>query len=279
MDGTLSRVRAAYDRDAEREWCRLEAGAQSRLEFLITSYALQRHLPPLDRPCRVLDAGGGPGRYTLLLAGWGYSVTLLDLSPASLDVAKGKIDAAGPDVQDHIEAVMEGSVTELVAFPDRHFDAVLCLGGPLSHLVHPLQRQQAVDELSRVARPGAPVCISVMNRIGAFRSMVQWQLYIDDMDDLQRFWETGISEIGPYRAPAYFFTPDDLVTLLQERGLAVERLYGCNGIGAHLQEEHLVMLMADAARWSAWQEVLLATCDHPNVIGVSRHLLAVARRP
>jgi hypothetical protein len=36
--------------------------------------------------------------------------------------------------------------------------------------------------------------------------------------------------------------------------------------------------MDDPQRWPAWRDVLLATCDHPNVVGVSNHLLAVARR-
>jgi hypothetical protein len=76
MDEVLARVRADYDRDPAREWDRLESGAQNRLEYLVTTTALERHLPPLDRPRRVLAAGGGPGRYTLLLAGRGYRVTL-----------------------------------------------------------------------------------------------------------------------------------------------------------------------------------------------------------
>jgi len=59
----------------------------------------------------------------------------------------------------------------------------------------------------------------------------------------------------------------------------VERLIGCQGLGAHLQEEHLLALMADPQRWPVWRELLLATCDRPDVVGVSSHLLAVARRP
>lgn len=86
-------TRSAYDLDPDREWNRLDAGAQARLEGIITRHALARHLPRAGAGIRVLDAGGGPGRYTIALAEQGYHVTLLDLSPRLLDLAQRKIAA------------------------------------------------------------------------------------------------------------------------------------------------------------------------------------------
>ncbi|MGH2350912.1 MAG: hypothetical protein ACRDJN_04785, partial [Chloroflexota bacterium] len=80
MADALARVRAAYDADPEREWTSLISGAQDRLEWTVTRHALARHLPPPDGAngaCRILDAGGGPGRYTIALAEQGYRMTLL----------------------------------------------------------------------------------------------------------------------------------------------------------------------------------------------------------
>jgi hypothetical protein len=79
--------------------------------------------------------------------------------------------------------------------------------------------------------------------------------------------------------PAYSFLPEEFVAELGEAGLHLERLVGCQGLGAHLQDDHLLALMADPVRWPIWRELLLATCDHPNIVGVSSHLLAVATRP
>jgi SAM-dependent methyltransferase len=282
MERGLELVRRAYGRDPEAEWRRLEAGTQARLEHLITSYALERHLPPPDsgerarRAVRVLDAGGGPGRYTIQLAERGYRLTLLDLSPELLALARQRVAAAAPAVRQRVEAVVEGSITDLSAFPDARFDAVLCLGGPLSHVVDPDGQAAAVRELRRVAKPGAPLLVSVMNRLGAYRTVVQWA------DSWPQFFphlpETGRATLA-MGAPAYYFLPEEFVALLGTAGLAVERLYGCSGIGAHLHEERLAALLDDPHRWPIWREVLLATCDHPNVAGVSNHLLAVARRP
>ena len=88
----------------------------------------------------------------------------------------------------------------------------------------------------------------------------------------------GQSFLSSDRIPHYSFWSEDLVRLLADSGLTLERLYGTNGIGAHIQEENLLTLMADPVRWPIWRDALLATCDRPDIVGVSRLLLAVARR-
>jgi SAM-dependent methyltransferase len=266
-------VRAAYDRAPEREWQRLAGGAQARLEYLITMHVLTTHLPPATVPCRLLDAGGGPGRYTLALAARGYHMTLFDLSPALLALAQQHLTAAEPFIQQHVDAIDEGSITDLSRYPDASFDGVLCLGGPLSHVIDPSERRQALAELRRVARPQAPIIISVMNRLGGYRSAVQWPgCFTQFFPHVPR---TGITTIGPEAAPTYWFLPDEFVDELTAAGLQVARLYGCNGLGAHLDEQHLLDVMADQERWAMWGEVVLQTADHPMIVGVSNHILAV----
>lgn len=275
MDDTRTMVRLACAADPKREWDRLVSGPDWHLEYLITTHALRRHLPTGDQPQKVLDAGGGPGRYTLLLAEWGYRPTLLDPCPALLDLARHHVSVAEPTVTERVEGIVEGTITDLSHFSHASFDAVLCLGGPLSHVADPVERRRAVGELARVVKPRAPLFISVLNRLAVFRGMVQWRDY---RGGECQFWANGqyTLTINSFPVSTYFFTPDDFVDLLQAHGLVVERMYGCSGIGAHLPEENLTALMADPDRWPAWRDVLLATCDRPSVVGVSRHLLAVA---
>jgi SAM-dependent methyltransferase len=275
MTDTLAQVRAAYDRYPEREWQRLEGGAQARLEYLITTHALQQHLPSPEPACHLLDAAGGPGRYTLALAARGYFMTLLDLSPALLSLARQQIAQAPRLIQQQVEAIEEGSITDRSRFRDQQFDAVLCLGGSLSHILDESERQRALHELGRVAHRRALLFISVMNRLGSYCSTIQWQTYSRFS---RQFVRTGIGTIGPANAPAYFFLPDEFVSSLETAGLRVIRLYGCNGLGAHLEEQHLLDLMADPERWPLWRDLLLATADESTIVGVSNHLLAVAQR-
>lgn len=135
----------------------------------------------------------------------------------------------------------------------------------------------AIGELGRVTRPGGLLLISVLGRIGAYRSAVQWIDWFDGV--FPAVAETGRTTIGPGKAPAYFYVPDELRVDLMRAGLDIVGLYGCQGIGAHLDEAHLVALMADPRRWPVWERELLATCDHPAIVGVSNLILAVARKP
>jgi SAM-dependent methyltransferase len=276
MEAGLARVRASYDNDPEREWRRLEGGAQARLEWVVTNHALARHLPPPGPSCHLLDAGGGPGRYTLALAGQGYRVTLLDLSPALLDLARARVAAAELAVRGRVAGIVEGSVTDLGGFASGRFDAALCLGGVLSHLPEASDRRRALDELMRVLKPSGPLFVTAFNRLAGFRSAVQWPHAWGQF--FPRLLEGGHVPMGPDAIPTYAFSPEEFVAELAGAGMMVRVLYGCQGLGAHLHEDHLLALMDDPARWPLWRRALLDTCDHPNIVGVSSHLLAVAGR-
>ncbi|MHB8575697.1 MAG: class I SAM-dependent methyltransferase [Dehalococcoidia bacterium] len=172
-----------------------------------------------------------------------------------------------------VEAAVEGSFTDLSMFPGGRFDAVLCLGGALSHVIDPEQRVRALTELRRVAKPNAPLLISVGNVIGGFRGAVLWPYTWPMVLDAWQRGATGDLENG---APYHEFMPEEFTALLREAGLELIRFYGCQGIAAHLPPENLEALMADPDLWPVWRERLIATCDHPNVVGVSCHLIAVA---
>jgi len=58
-------IRDYYDQKAEDEWKRLVQDPYHRLEFIVTMHFLNKHLP---KSGLILDAGGGPGRYTIELA-------------------------------------------------------------------------------------------------------------------------------------------------------------------------------------------------------------------
>lgn len=270
MDETTAKIRAAYDQAPELEWTRLTERLHARLEYEVTTYALGRHLPPT--PARLLDAGGGPGHYTIDLAAQSYVVTLLDLSPALLDFARARIAEAGPTVAANVQAVVEGSLVDLSAFRDAEFDVVLCLGGVLSHLTDKGARRRALGELKRVAKPGAPLFISAMNRLSGYRGAVQW------LDDFDRIFPTGngYSELLN-GARVYELWPEEFASELAEAGLTPETMYGSTGIAAHLPEAQLEALRRSPERWQRWHEAFLATCDHPSIVGLSPHLLAVCR--
>jgi SAM-dependent methyltransferase len=90
----------------------------------------------------VLDVGTGTGRAAIALAARGAHVTGVDASAEMLAVAERRAKAAGVAV-----AFVTGDAHGL-AFPDRSFDAVVCL----RVLMHTPDWQRSLGELCRVAR-------------------------------------------------------------------------------------------------------------------------------
>src|SRR5512134_1564182 len=122
------RIKRFYAISSEREWERLLHPTDGHLEFAVHKAWIERFLPPPGS--RVLDIGGGPGRYSIWLAERGYRVTLADLSPDLLNLAREKSVEAGVK----LEAIVEANAADLSDFADGSFDAVLCMG-PFYHLM------------------------------------------------------------------------------------------------------------------------------------------------
>ena len=116
-----------------------------------------------------MDAGSGPGRFSIAAADLGAKVTVLDLSSSQLKIAKEKIGQAG--LLENVEDFVQGDITDLSAFPDGHFDTVICYGGALSYVCE--RRHEAASELVRIVRPGGAILVSVMSRYGASLNLVR----------------------------------------------------------------------------------------------------------
>src|SRR5579863_5277812 len=137
----MSKVESHYDSSPEREWDRL--GKKNPIEFAITLLVLREYLP--TPPARILDVGGGPGRYAIGLTQRGYDVTLLDLARGNLEFARARATEA--DIQ--IAGYVHGNALDLSQYADESYDAVLLLG-PLYHLLEVEERERAIKEARRV---------------------------------------------------------------------------------------------------------------------------------
>lgn len=139
---TSDPVRAYYASLGEREWTRLENPADGAVEFAITCHALATHLSPASR---ILDIGGGPGRYTIWLAQRGHHVVLADLSAELLSLARIKTEQAG--VGEMVEEIVEADACDLSHWANDSFDVLLSLG-PFYHLPDAERRHRAAVEMA-----------------------------------------------------------------------------------------------------------------------------------
>lgn len=158
-------VRAFYNAYAGREWDRLEATPEGR----ITHFLHQRFVDGCFRPgISVLDAGCGPGRFSIEMAAAGSEVTLFDLSDEQLASARDKMKQHG--LADRVKDYVQGDVRNLSALPDGTYDTVVCYGAVLNYLFE--DALLALRELVRVTRPGGQLVLSVNSRWGALRYFI-----------------------------------------------------------------------------------------------------------
>ncbi|WP_247000484.1 class I SAM-dependent methyltransferase [Halosolutus gelatinilyticus] len=272
-----------YDEYGEREWERLDRDFFHRLEWEGTIDRLEAHLPPAsgsDAP-RVLDIGGGAGRYSVWLARRGYKVTLAEPSETQRTIAREKIPER--DVEE-AATVVDGDVRDL-AFDDDAFDATCCLGGPLSHVLDADERRRAARELKRVTNPGEPVFVSVMGLLGIV--LITAQYAGRDEEPLDPSLLPAIVREGdhtgdlvrsrgtePTLFDCHFFRRDELEALLSDAGLAVETIVALEGVAATRRTRFDDLTAADR---DAIREVNDLLRTDRSVADLSPHMLAVCR--
>lgn len=260
--GDVQSYYAAYD-----EAGRLDSGV-FQLERERTREILSRHLPPA--PAIILDVGGGPGEHARWLTRGGYEVHLVDVVPRHVEQA-----LAG----DPVPASARIGDARRLEREDASCDVVLLLG-PLYHLQERDDRLAALREARRVLRPGGLLAAASISRFAslldhlvsgsadaAFAAVIS-----DDLESGRHRNETGRLELF---TEAFFHRPEDLQEEIGEAGFTGIDLVAVEGPGA---------LAPDfASRWREprRREELLgwvrATEREPSILGVSMHLLALAR--
>jgi SAM-dependent methyltransferase len=128
--------------------------------------------PVADRLCdaadlqagwRVLDVATGSGNAALAAARCGCEVVGVDYVPALLERGRRRAEAEGLEVE-----LLEADAEDL-PFPDGSFDAVLSAFGSMFAPNH----ARAVDELTRVCRPGGRIGLATWTPDGFIGEMLK----------------------------------------------------------------------------------------------------------
>jgi SAM-dependent methyltransferase len=268
-------VRAYYEGQAEREWARLDRADDGALEFAINSRTIAAYLPA---GATVLDIGGGPGRYAHWLAARGHRVTLADLSPALLAIARARTPATGPTLAEIVEA----DARDLGRWPAGGFDAALALG-PFYHLTEEADRGRAAAELARVIRPGGLLFAALMPRLAFLRRTLAdptERRHLAAPDFLTRVLTEGVftnDEPGRFTG-GYGFRPEAIVPFFAAHGFTPLTLLASESAAPDLQGQLAELARADPTTWEATLGALLAVATEPSILGMASHLLYVGRR-
>lgn len=107
---------------------------------------------------RVLDAACGTGRHAVALAQRGFEVVGADLSPEMVARAHAHAEVTGAPVRFAVAGF--GTLAEAVG---TGFDALLCLGNSLPHLLTEEALRAALADFAACLRPGGLLCLQNLN--------------------------------------------------------------------------------------------------------------------
>lgn len=274
---TRDAVRDYYAQFGEREWDRLSHPADGAIEFAVNCRLLTAHLPPTGR---VLDLGGGPGRYTIWLARRGYTVTLADLAPNLLAIAREKIMQAGLTGQ--VEAVVEADACDLSRWADGSFAAVVCLG-PFYHVPESTDRVRAASELARVLQPAGVAAVALMPRLALLRrtlAIAGERPHLLDQEFITRLLDQGIfvNDIPGRLTVGYGVDPQTVKPFFEQFGLESVVLAASEGISVGMAEALADMQSTAPDLYErAFQLIVQTACD-TSILGLANHLLYIGRK-
>lgn len=270
---SADRVLTYYAAFCQRELARPEDPVD--VAFELTCRALARHLRGDER---VLDIGGGPGRYAIWLAGRGHSVTLADFSAEMLAIGRRRVAESGVTIEDIVEA----DVRDLSRWPDGAFGAALCLG-PYYHLQTRPDRDRAAGELHRVLAPGGLLLVDFMPRLALLRRTMavpgEWHRLADSRW-LERLLDGGAfdSDVPGSFDHGYGVRPEEIEPFFSEHGFERQELRAAEGIATGITRQLAELAAARPDLYATALELLDATAGDASILGHGHHLLYVGRR-
>jgi 2-polyprenyl-3-methyl-5-hydroxy-6-metoxy-1,4-benzoquinol methylase len=156
------------------------------IPFLLQKLKEVEHPAPL----RVLDAACATGQHAMALAREGFAVAGADLSAEMIALARHNAAAAGTAVR--FEPVGFGGLA--AAFGNASFDALLCLGNSLPHLLTPADLRAALADFAACLAPGGLLIIQNRNFDAVLAMRNRWmepQTHTEDDREwiFQRFYD------------------------------------------------------------------------------------------
>jgi ubiquinone/menaquinone biosynthesis C-methylase UbiE len=247
------------------------------MEYAITRKMLSKYLKPKSR---ILDIGGGPGRYAMWLAHHHHHVVLADLSPELLAVARVKLSEAGETA--NVEEIVQADACDLSRWPDNSFDAVLSMG-PLYHLIDANDRIKALSELLRVLRSDGVAFVALMPRYAFLRrtlAMPDERRHLLQPEFVANILEKGefINDIPGRFTNGYGVRPAEVSPFFEKHGFKTLTLMAAEGIAGNLQRILSELEQNDPATYQTALDMILITANDPAILGMANHLLYIGKK-
>jgi 2-polyprenyl-3-methyl-5-hydroxy-6-metoxy-1,4-benzoquinol methylase len=263
---SIETVRKFYDETVNYEWERLD---RHKVEFELTKRYLNRYIKPNDK---VLDLGGGPGKYSLYLAELGCEVTLADLSQKNVDFGLNKAKEHGLPLSG-----MCVDSRDLSSIEDGQYDHVLCMG-PMYHLKDETDRVKTINECFKKLKPNGIIFVAFVSSY----SFV-WDYLIRNPDLIlnnERKSQLNImlddeNFVGRGFTDNFFIRPKDVLPFFEQFNLEKLHLINCESF-LYLREAELLSQTPEVV--TAWLDLAEQVCEREDMLSLAEHIMYIARK-
>lgn len=267
MEDYVRIVREHYDSDVQKEWDRLE---RHPFEFIIAKKIMDRYIKPGDR---ILDIGGGPGRYSIYYANKGCDVTLVDLSSGNVKFALEK----SKEMNVNIKAV-SGDAREINKFIKGEFDHIFVMG-PMYHLLDEKDRIKVLNEAITLLKNDGLIYVSF---ILMFSGMIYMMKTAPELLLLGKTEQMHINSVikdesygGDAFTKAFFINPKDIIPFMNQFRLEKKHLFGQESI---LSPCELNILNQPQEVIDKWIDVAEQLCERDELLSYSEHAMYIGQK-
>ncbi|MGM0840200.1 MAG: class I SAM-dependent methyltransferase [Bacillota bacterium] len=263
---SLESVRKFYDDTVNYEWERLD---RHIVEFELSKRFMNRYIKPNDK---VLDLGGGPGKYSLYLAERGCDVTLADLSQKNVDFALNKAKELDLPLKG-----LQADSRDVSTIEDGQYDYVLCMG-PMYHLKNEKDRAKTIRECLNKLKPNGVIFVAFVSSYSfVWDYLISNPKYILDKErksQLNKIVEDG-DFAGKGFSDNFFISPKNVLPFFNQFNL--EKLHLLNSESfLYLREPELLQQQPEVIK--AWLDLAEMVCEREDLLSLAEHIMYVGKK-
>jgi len=210
---------------------------------------------PKNKNIKILDSGGGTGKYSIYFKKLGYDVILSDISPQSLEIARKKA------INENIKITTEVCDSENKSFPDKNFYFVMMNGGVISYTPNP---EKLLKEACRILKPNGLLWFDFLNSLG-------WAIETTDPEFKTELAleEDRLIQLPDWDYPARVMSLDKVKKLLKAKNFRVKSQYGLVLLSNSLSLDKRYSKEYDQDILEKYQKIELELSRRPDCVGSS----------